>query len=168
MNDLTFHWLTETQTLPALVKFFLENVDEKYISFGEYQANLATPGQGWAPDIEQRLLRQMEALVTNAATPHPKALLAVATKNSTLQALAVMRFHTEGSFRYAHLEDIVVKKETTTKGTGTHFLTWLESECRTRGATHLTLETGATNEHAAQFFSNRGFTPVSVVRIKPI
>lgn len=166
MNDVTFSWLTETPTLPALVKFFLENVDEHYISFGEYQANLATPGKGWASDIEQRLLRQMELLVANAATANPKALLAVATQGTNLLGLAVVRFQLEGSFSYAHLEDIVVGKKTTSKGTGTHFLTWLESECRIRGATHLTLETGATNTRATQFFSHRGFTPVSIVHIK--
>jgi GNAT superfamily N-acetyltransferase len=168
MNDLTFQWLTETQTLPALAKFFLENVDDKYISFGEYQANLATPGNGWAPDIEQKLLTQMQTLVSNATTPQPQALLAVANDKTKLQALAIVRFNLEGPFRYAVLEDIVVAKSTTKRGTGTRFLKWLETECRNRGATHLTLETGSTNSRAATFFENRGFTPISVLRIKSL
>jgi ribosomal protein S18 acetylase RimI-like enzyme len=168
MNDFTFNWITETPNVPALVNFFLQNVDDKYISFGEYQSNLATPGAGWAPDIEQKLLLQMQTLVANAKSPNPRALLAQAKLQTTLQAIAVVRFNLEGPFRSAHLEDIVVARQTTTQGTGTKFLNWLESECRLRGATHLTLETGATNDHAAKFFTNRGFTPISVVRIKQL
>ncbi len=168
MSDLTFSWLAEADSLPALVKFFLENVDEKYISFGEYQSGLATPERGWAPDIERKLLTQMQELLANADSPKPKALLATARLQSNLQALAMVRFNLEGTFSYAHLEDIVVTKTATTKGTGTSLLNWLESECRNRGATHLTLETGATNERASNFFKNRGFTPISVVRIKQL
>lgn len=169
-DSLKFEWVVDTdpneRQLDSLSRFFVENVHPGYISFGEYRAGLAVPEKGWVSDLREKILSQMSECVKRSADCGLAKASASSPEGEALQALAIVRFCMNAEFPYALLEDIVVGRQTKTRGVGSGFLDWIEEECRKRGAKYLSLETGVENPKAARFFRRRGFRPASIVRMK--
>ena len=107
--------------------FFIENVDETYISFGDiYTCGRATEDLKWVPNLEEVIASEINDIISGKILN--KEVIA-AYKDGTLAGFAIIGFNNS----IATLEDIVIKNSLRQKGIGKSFYKEIENSLKTKG-----------------------------------
>lgn len=151
-------WLSRTadrRLVPALARFFAENVSTCYISQTELWSGRAPDFAHWSPDLKRVIERELrDTLVRDRARR-----IAVVERNGELVGLSVV---VDLGRHYSLLEDIVVKRDRRGSGVGRLLVRWLFRELRDMGKTSVFLESAGRNTAAHRFFKRQGFRRVSI------
>ena len=151
-------WLSrkaDRRLLPALARFFAENVSTCYISQTELWSGRAPDFAHWSPNLRRVIKAELlDTLVRDRARR-----IAVVERAGELVGMAVV---VDLGRHYALLEDIVVGRENRGSGVGGTLVRWLFRELRKGGKTSVFLESGGRNTAAHRFFKRQGFRRVSI------
>ncbi len=148
-------WCDDRERIPALVEFFVENVDTDYISHGELIDGRADAPGEWSPKLRE--------VLTEEFTQSNKRL-AVMERGDATVAIALVEFAGDDAF----LHDLVVAASERGRGTGRLVLEWVEGAARAAHCKRLFLESGTSNAGAHRFFERAGYAVVSQVMLKPL
>ncbi len=151
----TIAWCDDRERIPALVEFFVENVDTDYISHGELIDGRADAPESWSPRLRK---------VLAAEFAQDSKRLAVMEREGSIRAIALVEFVGEDAF----LHDLVVAVSERGQGAGREVLEWVEDAARAAHCKRLFLESGVANEGAHRFFERAGYSAVSQVMLKAL
>lgn len=157
-------WCRERDAVPALVRFFVDNVDPDYISHGEIVDGRALGPGRWSPELADVLAREFAACRFDGEPSRDGKQLVVAERDGATTALALF----ERAGTHAWLHDLVVARAARGERTGAAVLAWIEAEAAAAGVGDLFLESGTANDGAHRFFAREGYETVSVVMRKSL
>ena len=157
-------WCDEAAAVPALVRFFIDQVDTDYISHGEIVDGRALDAERWSPRLADVLGAEFGACRFDGDLAADGKFLALAEQDDALLALALF----ERAGAHAWLHDLVVSRDARGQGVGEQVLAWLEGQAGAAGVRDVLLESGVGNDGAHRFFSREGYTTVSVVMRKAL
>ncbi|WP_197994296.1 GNAT family N-acetyltransferase [Gimesia maris] len=126
---------------------FVENVDKSYISHGEMQIGRAISESEWA----ENLYDQVRAEIIEIVSQDTVALPCCRNKEGKLVGWAICSLNLE--YRYAELEDLVVKCDSRKNGIGKLLIESCEKFVKDNYINQIFLESGILNYSAHSFFS---------------
>ncbi len=165
---MKIEWCQNKERVPALVSFFIENVDPSYISHGEIQTGRAIDPSTWSPALSKILRDEFDSYVEPGSLGDGECNVAVASAAGEISALLIVRIQTVKGLRFSVLSDFVVKSGCRGQGIGRAVFSWLEAEMKKAGINRIFLESGKNNENAHGFFKSQGFELCSIVMLKDL
>jgi GNAT superfamily N-acetyltransferase len=132
-----------------LARFFVENVDETYISEADVTAGRALDTERWVGNLDEVVREELLSTQKQVWLAH---------EDGQTYGFAILD-HTQ---EWAVLEDIVVAKAARRSGGGAAMVKRLMACMRHQGHAGMKCECGPTNTRAQEFFMGVGFTPVAV------
>lgn len=165
---MKIEWCQNNERVPALVSFFIENVDPSYISHGEIQTGRALDVNTWSPALPRILREEFDSYFEKGPVAGDECKVAVATAAGDISALLIVKIQTVGEEPLSVLSDFIVKRESRGQGIGRAVFSWLLWEMKKAGIGRIFLESGQNNERAHRFFKSQGFAPCSIVMLKEV
>ncbi|MEO0574485.1 MAG: GNAT family N-acetyltransferase [Pseudomonadota bacterium] len=167
LEEVPYHstWDTITPNLAKqLSTFFVANIHDHtdYISHSEYFEGLSPDAAQWADNLEERIAKGM----LDARTDLPLEALVIKTDENDISAVALVDWDTNGTERYAVIEDMTVAKNARRQGLGQRLIDEATQRSKERGAKRIVLESGARNAGAHALFAENGFDVLSKVFVK--
>ncbi len=160
-------WCDDPAEIPALVAFFIANVDPDYISHGELaDGRAAAPGH-WSPRLADILAAEFAACEFTHEAPGVGKRLVCARDGGGIIGIALVEVSDPGE-RVAVIHDLVVGRATRGRGVGQRILGWIEAAAMAADCTRVQIESGITNDGAHRFFERQGFETISVVMSKTL
>lgn len=148
-------------------KFFVENVNNQYISHGEIQDGRAIDFHTWHPNLEEIIFNEFQKTIEVDNDQGKKYLLLIAHENRDIVGLSFMTVcKNNPDFSFILIQDLLVREDKRHKGIGTLILNWIENELKTFNADCIFLESGIRNEDAHRFFARNGYHICSKVMTK--
>jgi GNAT superfamily N-acetyltransferase len=132
-----------------LAKFFVENVDETYISDADVEYGRALDGGRWVGNLDEVVRDELLSTRKQVWLAH---------EAGTTLGFAVV----DNTQEWAVLEDIVLVRSGRSTGLGGAVLKRLMACVRHQGHAGMRCECGPANTRAHEFFQQHGFTPVAV------
>lgn len=171
MKGLDFNYCRDAAEAVAVARFFCANLTRDYISHAELMGPRAIDPQTWSPDIgaviEAEFAARLKAPLD--ATPGEQTLLGARLLiDGVLAGAFMITFSRISPVAHCVLEDIVIDANLRGEGLGSHYMAWVEGECRKRSIGRLFLESGLHNDQAHHFFERQGFATTSVVMMKEL
>lgn len=146
----------------GLGKFFIDNVDETYISFGDiYSCGRATKDLKWVSNLEEVISNEARDIISGKIANKE---VIVAHEDEVLVGFAIVALEASS----AVLEDLIVDRKIRGKGIGQRIYKAIEDNLRERGIEYIQLESAPQNIKAHEFFHNQGFKNSTVIMIKDI
>jgi ribosomal protein S18 acetylase RimI-like enzyme len=165
---MKIEWCQNKERVPALVSFFIENVDPSYISHGEIQTGRALEADRWSPALPQILRDEFGSYFESGSSTIGKCKVAVASTAGEISALLIVKIQAMGGRCFSELSDFVVRRDSRGQGIGRAVFSWLQAEMKKAGINRIFLESGKNNENAHGFFKSQGFELCSIVMLKDI
>ena len=154
--------VSKALTEEGLGKFFIDNVDETYISFGDiYSCGRATKDLKWVSNLEEVISNEARDILSGKI---PNKEVIVAHEDEVLVGFAIVALEASS----AVLEDLIVDRKIRGKGIGQRIYKAIEDSLRERGIEYIQLESAPQNIKAHEFFHNQGFKNSTVIMIKDI
>jgi GNAT superfamily N-acetyltransferase len=132
-----------------LAKFFVENVDETYISEADVEEGRALEVGRWVGNLDE---------VVRGELLSTRKQVWLAHEAGTTLGFAIV----DNTQEWAVLEDIVLVKGGRSTGLGSAVLKRLMACLRHQGHAGMRCECGPANTRAHEFFQRHGFAPVAV------
>lgn len=132
-----------------LAKFFVENVDETYISEADVEVGRALDTERWVGNLEEVVREELLSTTKQVWLAH---------EDGRTLGFAIV----DNTQEWAVLEDIVMAREARRSGAGSKVVKRLMSCVRHQGHAGMKCECGPINARAQEFFMSVGFTPVAV------
>lgn len=132
-----------------LAKFFVENVDETYISEAHVAAGRALDTERWVGNLEEVVRDELVSTTKQVWLMH---------EGGQTYGFAIVD-HTR---EWAVLEDIVIARSARRNGEGHAVVKRLMACLRHQGHAGMRCECGPIYTRAQEFFMGIGFTPVAV------
>ncbi len=157
-DALTIRWCADPAVAAELATFFAANITPDYISHSELQSPRALDIGVWSPDIAIQVLDEITDRITREGgtiTPGTESYPVMEARiDGRLVGVALVSFFLAPAVvPYAVLEDITVDRTMRDRGIG---------------CARIFLESGIANHHAHALFERVGFSPCSVVMMKPL
>jgi ribosomal protein S18 acetylase RimI-like enzyme len=161
MSDLDLSWAESVEERREAARFLAASIkdDPAYISHGEVQQALSRDAKSWAPDLEARLVRELEGAVAGRG-------VALARRGGELVGIASASWETKAPTPHAVLADLAVRPDIRDQGVGLALVKFVEAEAAKRGLKWMFLESGLKNRRAHAFFEREGFNVLSKVFVK--
>ena len=166
--DLGIDWHRDMADLDLLVRFFLANVQRRYISHGEVQGGRAADFRHWSPRLEDVLREDVRKCLRTGNAPLGNERIAVALRNGRLAGIAMVDVVTTGPASYSILQDVVVGRRQRGHGVGDGLIAWVEARLREEGIRRVFLESGHSNTRAHAFLHREGYRTCSLVMTKEL
>ena len=142
--------------------FFIKNVNESYISFGDiYLCGRATEDLKWIPNLRDIIVTEIRDILSEKI--QNKEVIAAFTDENLVGFAIVSKCDD-----IACLEDIVIDTQLRSKGLGKAFYKMIEDDLRKSGVKIIQLESSPSNHNAHSFFHSEGFKNSSVVMVKKL
>jgi GNAT superfamily N-acetyltransferase len=172
-DALTIRWCADPAVAAELATFFAANITPDYISHSELQSPRALDIGVWRPDIAIQVLDEITDRITREGgtiTPGTESYPVMEARiDGRLVGVALVSFFLAPAVvPYAVLEDITVDRTMRDRGIGKALIAWIDAEATRAGCARIFLESGIANHHAHALFERVGFSPCSVVMMKPL
>lgn len=159
MIQIQYNPNIDTQTLGL---FFVDNVDETYISFGDiYSCGRATKDLKWVSNLEEVISNEIKDILSGKI---PNKEVIVVHEDKVLIGFAIIALEASS----AVLEDLIVNRKIRGRGIGQRIFKAIEDNLMERGIEYIQLESAPQNIKAHDFFHNQGFKNSTVIMIKNI
>ena len=167
-NSLIISWCTDKSKIDEYINFFVSNVDNIYISHGEYQCGRSKDMEHWGGNLKSSLHEEFLHIIQPDKNNTCLKRIALASVDDKLVGLFIVYIVSEIENSYAIIEDMIVEKSRQNQGIGSVMLSWLEDELREMDIQMIFLESGIRNKNAHFFFEKSGFFICSYVMAKNI
>jgi ribosomal protein S18 acetylase RimI-like enzyme len=146
-----------------IAEFFLRNVDQSYISYGDiFACGRATKDLKWVPNLKQVISCEVKDIVSGNIQ-NKEVLIAYGDENLII-GFAILAI----SESNAILEDLVVDRSVRGKGIGQKFYMEIETLLTKQGIEFISLESSINNVKAHEFFNKQGFKNSTLIMVKEI
>ena len=149
--------LLQPEDAGEAAQLFVENIDEAYISHGEMQIGRALSPSEWAENLFDQVREEIIELESQSIVILP----CCRNKEGKLIGWGICSLNMK--FKYAELEDLIVKSDRRQQGIGKLLVESCEQYAKDHDITQIFLESGVLNYAAHSFFSKNGYKKCSYV-----
>ena len=160
-GEVRIGWENDASNLARLVRLFIDNSSENYISHGEIYAERAISEREWTPDVEKVLEKEFAASLLNA--PFVESNILSLSIDGEIIAFCLIEYVTNQHSQFAVLSDIIVDKSRRKMSLGTRMIDWLKEPLKSRGYNFLLAESNISNTRAHEFLTKQDFKSISKV-----
>lgn len=165
---MKIQWCVENYESSELAQFFVDNVDQDYISHGEVLDGRSIDFEHWSQNLKQKMESTIMDALSADLSGTVYSRIASAREGAKIVAIALVEFRKDSGSPCLVFHDLLVSRQSRGRGIGSEMLRWVESEAREAGIQIVILESGIRNKRAHELFERHGYSVKSIVMGKSL